>query len=106
MSDLTFHLHAPGSMDKHAKLYTLGAQTSYYDSLCGLLPARFVSVVDANPETLEDGSLAPWVDLHIQVEWPDLGWMDEVFKAESLIPRGALYGEYSNKIASFRWRAP
>ena len=108
MSKLTFHLHAKGSMNEGVKLFDLDKTEALYDSMRGMLPARFVSVADDEPETLEDGSFAPWVMLNLQVDWGGtLSWKDEVKKAEGYVPLKALYvKDFTNYIRPFRWRAP
>ncbi len=108
MTEMRFILHARGQLLRGVKLYDLGTKAElYFDSITGLRPAKIVGVHDKEPEVLEDGSLAPWTMLAVQVNWGGtLGWKDELIKAERIVPASCLYGEYKNKITPFRWRSP
>lgn len=113
----------PGELDTRPgyELRRLGLQPQsdryFYDSLRGLHRANFLGLEEPT-ERMEDGSLAPWTKIRIEVQYgPDADFDAEgrvvapqyerfVVTADMLIPSSAVYGEYGNKIAAFRWVRP
>jgi hypothetical protein len=102
-----FRLVPPGSLNAQARVYSFGDDLSAvpiaYDSISGMRKAGNIRVIPgATLEWLDDGSLAPWVEVYVDVFWgKGLGWQRETVKNCRVVPQDAR--GRNQTINPFRW---
>lgn len=106
---MMFRTVPKGTTSKHAKLYQIQSDPLKmrseirYESVRGLRQARNIRLVpDSRPDRMEDGSLAPWAQVSVEVFWGEhVGWKEELVPSARVIPVDALGPNHT--IHPFRW---
>ena len=105
---MKFRLTPAGTTSSAAKLYQIPRDPMLepairYESVRGLLQAGNIRLIpDSEPERMEDGSLAPWAKVLVDVYWgPHLGWKTETVRSSRVVPNDAMGPD--NTINPFRW---